>query len=147
MSQITLYLDLDNTDTEQTVTEIHWAVQSVNDLPADLLETTTITHVKAEEIPIMSIAVVGPDNKRSRVAYELKTLLQNLPYIANIQMSGFQKREFQILLHPEKTREQSISLSEVIKAVKSHSVDISAGTIQSQKTQNFVRVFGKIKEG
>ena len=146
LSQITLYLDLDNIDTEKVITEIHWAIQSTNDLPADLLEATTVTHVKAAEIPIMSIAVIGPDQKRSRVAYELKTLLQNLPDIANIQMSGFQKREFQILLNPKKAIEQSISLSEVIKAVQAHSQDISAGTILSQKNQNFVRVFGKIKK-
>ena len=146
LSQIILYLDLDNIDTEKVVAEIHWAIQSTNDLPADLLETTTVTHVKAAEIPIMSIAVIGPDQKRSRIAYELKTLLQNLPDIANIQLSGFQKREFQILLNPKKAIEQSISLSEVVKAVQAHSQDISAGTIRSQKTQNFVRVFGKIKK-
>ena len=145
LSSITIYLDLDNIDTEQTVNEIHQVVQSVNDLPADLLEMPIITHVKAAEIPIMNIAVVGPDKKRSRVAYELKSLLQNLPNVANITMTSFQNREYQILLNTQKIKQYSISLSEVVRAVKSYSKDISAGTIRSKKTQHSVRVFGKIK--
>ncbi len=146
LSQITIYLDLDNTDTEKTVDEIYRAVQNVNDLPPDLLELPSILHVKAEEIPIMSIAIIGPDQKRNRMAHELKILLQNLPDVANIRLTGFQKREYQILLNTQKTEKYSISPSEVATAVKSHSLDISAGRVRSEKTQSSVRIFGKIRQ-
>ncbi len=145
MSQITMLLDLDNTDVQQTVNDIYRAVQNVNDLPSDLLEMPQVIHAKASEIPIMTLAVTGPDQKRNRVAYELKLLLQNLPNIAGVDLSGFQKREYQILIHPEKIKNHSVSLNEVVQAVKSHSKNISAGSIRSKTTQHSVRLFGKIK--
>jgi len=143
LSQITLYLDLNNVDIKETVNEIHQAVQSVNDLPVDLLEPPQVIHFKASEIPIMYVAIVGAKKNRHRVAHELKSLLQNLPNIANINMSGFRKREYQVLMDPQKVKQHFVSLSEVIKALRSYSRDISAGTIRSDKTQQSVRIMSK----
>ena len=144
MSQINLFLDLDNIDIQQTVDEVYRAVQNVHDLPRDLLEPPRIFHSKAEEIPIMFIAVAGPDYIRNRTAHELKTLLQTLPDISRIEMQGFQKREYQILLNSQKIKKHSISPSEVVKAVRAYSQDISAGRIQTSKEQSVVKVFAKI---
>ena len=146
LSQINLYLDLDNTDTEHTVTEIHRAIQSVPDLPADLLKSPMIHHEKATEIPIIHIALVGSDLKRNRKAHALKILLQNIPNVAHVWMMGFQKREYQIWLNSKKAQHHAISLPEVVKAVRAFSHDISAGFIKDDQTQHAVRLFGKIKK-
>ncbi len=146
LSQIKLYLDLDNTDTEHTVTEVHRAVQSVPDLPANLLESPMIHHEKAKEIPIMHMALVGPDPKRNRKAHALQLLLQNIPNVAHVKMTGFQKREYQIWLNAQKARHHAISLPEVLKAVRAFSNNISAGLIKDDQTQHAVRLFGKIKK-
>ncbi len=145
LSQITLFLDLDNRDTKQTVDDIYRAVQNTNDLPADLLERPKVIHVKANEIPIITLAVKGPDHKRNRIAHELKTLLQNKPNIAGVDLSGFQKREYQVLIHPEKAKKLSVSLVEVAEALRAYSKDISAGVIRSKTTEHSVRLFGKFK--
>ena len=146
LSQITLYLDLDNIDTEHTVTEIHRAVQSVPDLPPNLLEKPLIQHEKAKEIPIMHMALVGTDSQRNRRAFALKLQLQHIPNVAQVKMTGFQKREYQILLNTHKIQRHSISLPEVVQSVQAFSQDISAGLIQDDKTKHSVQVFGKIKQ-
>ncbi len=143
LSHITLFLDLDNT--QETLNDIYRAIQNVNDLPADLLELPKVIHLKASEIPIMTLTVIGKAPKRNRLAYELKSLLQNRMDIARVDLSGFQKREYQILIHPEKAKKYFVSLSEVVRAVKFRSKDISAGFVRSKTREHSVRLFGKFK--
>ena len=148
LSRIRIRLDLDNVNTQKTLDEIYRAVQDVPDLPADLLEPPHVHHEKASEIPILSVAVIGSNQhrKRNSIAHELKSLLENRPHVSNINLQGFNKREFQVLLNPQKVRQQDISLQEVVRAVQKHSQNITAGAIRSKTENSFVRVLGKIQK-
>ena len=145
-SRIYLRLDLDNVDTQKTLDEIYRAVQNVPDLPTDLLESPRVIHEKAQEIPILTVAVIGPnrERKRNRRAWELKSRLENLPNVSRVVLEGFRNREFQVLLDPQKMGAQSISLGEVVRAVRKRSQNVSAGTLRSEKENSFVKLRAKL---
>ena len=146
LSQIHLFLDLDRIDTEKTVTKIHRAVQSVPDLPPDLLEKPIIQHEKAGEIPIMHLALTGPAPYRSRYAQALKWRLQSIPNVSEVRLTGFRKREYRVLLNEQKATKHSVSLLEVVRAVQSFAKNISAGRIKDDQKQHSVQLKGKIQK-
>ena len=146
MSQITLRLDIDNVDTDETVTEIYRSMQNVSGLPVDLLQPPRVFHFKATEIPILDIAVTGPEEGRMRdyIANELKSLIELLPSVSAVNLESYRKKEFQVLLDSEKMNRQAVSISEVIRAVQAHTKNISAGMIWSDKENNLIKIFGKL---
>ena len=146
MSQITLRLDIDNTDTDETVTEIYRSMQNVSGLPADLLQPPRVLHFKAAEIPILDIAVTGPEKGRMRdyIANELKSLIELLPSVSAVNLESYRKKELQVLLDSEKMNRQAVSISEVIRAVQAHTKNISAGMVWSDKENNLIKIFGKV---
>ena len=146
MSEITLQLDMDNVDTEKTVTDIYRAMQNVKNLPKDLLDPPKVFHFKAEEIPILDVAVTGPNQGRIRdeTAYELKSLIELLPLVSRVTLENYRKKEFQILLNADKMNRFSVSISEVIKAVEGHTKNISAGMVWAEQENNLIKVLGKV---
>ncbi len=146
MSQINLRLDIDNVATDETVTEIYRSIQNVSGLPANLLQPPRIFHFKAAEIPILDIAVTGPEEGRRRdyVASELKSLIELLPSVSAVNLESYRKKEFQILLDSEKMHRQAVSISEVVKAVQAHTKNTSAGMVWSETENNLIKIFGKL---
>ena len=146
MSQINLRLDIDNVDTDETVTEIYRSMQNVSGLPADLLQPPRIFHFKAEEISILDIAVTGPEENRMRdyIANELKSLIELLPSVSAVNLESYRKKEFQILLDSEKMNHKAVSISEVVQAVQAHTKNTSAGMVWSETENNLIKIFGKL---
>ena len=148
MSQINLKLDIDNTDTDETVTEIFRSMQNVTGLPSDLLQPPRVIHFKAEEIPILDIAVTGPDEGRARdyIANELKSLIELIPSVSAVTMDGYRKKEFQILLDSQKMNQYAVSISEVMRAVRGHTKNTSAGLVQAESESHLIKVLGKAED-
>ncbi len=152
-SSIRLYLDL-NTDTAKTITAIHRAIQNTK-LPKALLSPPQVRHYTANDTPIIKIAVIDKQknpstsyqNKRliHKKAYELKSILENLPDVSYITLKGFHKREFQVLLDPYEINKKSIDFQEVISAIKKHH-NTSAGRILSPTQHYWTYVIGKIDD-
>ncbi len=148
MSNLTIFIDLDNVNTLDVVDELQRALSKVKDLPSSLLDDPYFFHLKAKEIPILKVLIKGDNSQRKRdeLAFQLKTFLERDSGIANIQMSGYKPREFKVILNPEKLNEHHVSVNEVAQAVTYYAKDISAGVLRSSSHIYQVNFFTQLKD-
>lgn len=145
-SNITVRIDIDGVDSTLAVADIQKAVQRARSkLPIEVTEEPTVTEVKAREIPILELALTGPNGERSREkeADKLKETLEDIDGVANVRFSGYQDREIQILLNQRKLNTYGISLSEVFQGLSSQVKNIPSGYVDNKKNIGLVRVVGK----
>lgn len=146
-SDIVVRLDLDHGSTQTTQDEIHRAIQRVRGLPSDIKDLPTVRIANAKEIPIVELALVGPNDsrQRDRMANDLRLLLEDEKGVAEVVLSGYREREFQILLKPQLMQSLHVGISEVVDAVKRRTQNIPAGFIRTIDNQRLVRVTGQIR--
>ena len=139
---------MDNADIEKVVSDLQSAVQRVSDLPSDILTDPKFLRANSKEIPIIELALVGPQGGRLRdqFADQLKNVLEDIQGISQVRLVGFLEREFQVLLDPEKLERNHVGIEEVFSAVKRRTQNIPAGYIRSDSDQRLVRVQGQVQE-
>ena len=145
-SQIFIRVDIDNSNSSEVVDEIYRGLQdSLGELPKDVLDPPRLDYVRANEDPILSLVLVGPNKGRTRdeYAFQLKTLIEKIPGVSEVDLFHYRKREFQILLSIEKMKQEHISLADVAMAIRKQALDIPAGYLESQTNRHLVRILGK----
>ena len=147
-SYIHLRIDIDNTDSTEVVDELQRSLSRVKGLPDNILDPPFLLHFKAKEIPLLEVILSGDNTyrKRDQLAFQLKTLLERDSGVAGVRMTGYQPREFKILLNSQKMNTHHTSIEEVIQAVRSHTQDFSAGFIRSSSYVKQVRFISKITQ-
>ena len=148
MSNLTIFIDLDNVNTLNVIDDLRRALAKVKKLPEGLLNDPYFLHFKAKEIPLLKVLVQGDNSKRKRdeITFQLKTFLERDPGIASISLVGYRPREFKVTLNPQKLNEHHVSVNEVAQAVTHYTKDISAGALRSSSYVNQVNFFTKLKD-
>ena len=145
MSSINLRIDIDNEDTKEIVDELQRSLFKVKNLPSAVLDPPYLQHIKAKEIPLLNIVITGDNSNRRRdeLTFQLKTVIEKDPGAAHVHLKGYQPKEFQITLDPQKLIDQHIAIEEVVQAVQNHTKDFSAGSIRSKTNIKQVQFLGK----
>ncbi|MEZ4752626.1 MAG: efflux RND transporter permease subunit [Bdellovibrionota bacterium] len=146
-SRIVVRVDMDHEDVEEVMTDLEKAVNQVSELPTDLQEDPSFTEMKSEEFPAIEIAIVGanPNRTRDKLADQLKEDLEDSKRVKNVILSGFQKREFNILLNRQKLDQYHIGVSEVLSKLSARNVDVPGGDLTKDGNQQLVRIQAKVR--
>lgn len=147
-SKISIRIDIDNVDSTRVVNDIQRAVQrATSRLPTDLPDAPLVTEVKAREIPVIEVALVGENNDRQRdkLADRLKEIIEDEKGVGSVRLSGYQEREIQILLNRNKLVTYGTGLTEVINALASRIKNVPAGYV-GDETVSLVRVLGQTSD-
>ena len=145
-STINVRIDMDNVETSVVVDDLQRAVQRVSDLPAEVRDPPLFQESYAKEIPILELAIIGPNigRKRDLLADDLKNKLEDQRGVAEVRLSGFRRREFLILIDPQALQRNYIGISEVTRAVRQRIPNIPAGYLRTPGNQKMVRVTGQV---
>ena len=114
-------------------------------LPDDV-EDPIVGKFDIGQMPIMTLALVGPQpvNELYRVAdEELRKPLSQVPGVADIQITGGQRREIQVLLDPVLLRKYKVSPDDVARAIQSTNLEIPAGHITERAREYTIRTAGR----
>ena len=146
LSNIVVRVDMDNYNVSEVMDEIQKKIERTSGLPNDLRDNPEFTELNSEEMPVFKIAILGPNNKRQRdkTAEELEEIFEDIPEVKNVTLQGYGEREFKILLNNKKLEENYISISEVLKKVKSRNVNIPGGALKLGDQEALLRLEGKI---
>lgn len=147
VSRISIVVDVDNYDVEEVVADLQRAVDRTSDLPADLDNPPRFFEVKSEEFPVIEVAVVGSNDNRARdkITDELKEELEDNKAVATITLTGFKKRQYNILLSQQKLEKLHVGINEVINKLRLQNINIPGGDVESENGQKIVRIEGKRK--
>ncbi|HTP12140.1 MAG TPA: efflux RND transporter permease subunit, partial [Bacteroidota bacterium] len=121
-------------------------VSEVVALLPDGAKAPTVTKFALDEIPILRMGATS--SLPSRQFYQLlkdriQPRLSKLAGVAQVTLVGGEEREVRINLDPEKLRSYSLSVLQVVQAVKTANLDFPAGKVDEGSNQYVVRVAGK----
>ncbi len=119
--------------------EIGTAVAAIDDFPPEAKDPV-ITQLHMTDL-VLSILVTGPLRPTDLRAYckDLKERLQQQPEVSLVKIQGFSDHQLRIELSDEALRRYDLSAAEVANIVRRQSVNLPAGTIESQDDELTVR--------
>ena len=97
ISIINIRIEIDQANTIEVINELHQALQNVQGLPPEVLDPPNLVHFDSStRRPIINLLVTGPDHHRLRdqITWNLKTRLEKIPGVAEIELKNYKKREF-----------------------------------------------------
>tara|TARA_R110002020_G_scaffold292259_1_gene507664 strand:- start:1366 stop:5064 length:3699 start_codon:yes stop_codon:yes gene_type:complete len=144
--------------------EFYWSrsriLEKLNSLPANLLPDGVNPSLGPDATGLGQIywyTLEGRDEKgnvtggwdlqelRSIQDYYVKYGLSSASGVSEVASIGGYVQEYQVDVDPEKMRQYSISLSDVVKAVKESNQDIGAQTLEINQAEYLVRGLGYVK--
>jgi len=130
--------DRHQTDTWEAiaVTNVHW----------DMRQPDQVTFSFAER----SYELTFPSTLKSRMAlrttadWVIRPRLLKLPGIAEVIIMGGDRKQYQVLVDPDKLLEYDISLQEVEAAIKTNNLNTSGGFLEDGLAERPVRIIGRL---
>ncbi len=133
-------------DMTEFYNDIRTAVEAVTSFPEDandpvITELNRTSHVVA-------IAVSGPMSVQHLKEYceYLKRKLKQLPEVSIVEIGGFSDRQIQIRVKANKLMQYGISINDIATAISSQSLDVPAGSIESDEQEMLIRFADKRRE-
>ncbi len=115
------------------------------DLPADI-QAPVMSKISPNDLPIISISATSKLSETEfyqKMQDDFLPQIQQIKGVAEITLLGGEEREIQVKVDQEKLKLHKISLLQVVEAINMSGLDLPAGKVQSDKTNNSVRLTGK----
>ncbi|MFC1767754.1 efflux RND transporter permease subunit [Candidatus Margulisiibacteriota bacterium] len=147
-SNIFIEIDPNAKDIEKVKSDISKAVDRVSGLPAEILSKPVLTELKSDIFPVFEIAISGniPESELRDHARFIEKRLKLLQGVGGTAKSGYRKREVHINVDLNKTEQNYISLAEIMAAVRSANIRLSAGDIQTATSRKKIVTLSQFEE-
>ncbi|MBI1954235.1 MAG: efflux RND transporter permease subunit, partial [Proteobacteria bacterium] len=140
-SKVTLVIRLERR-VDDIANDIRDRLNKVKDKFDDAVTEPTLTRSKAEEKPIITLALVSDKMDASALAdYAIKELqkeLEALPGVARVDVLGAGEYIMHIYLNPVKLAAYNLTVSDVLHALKRQSIEKPAGKLISKDREYLV---------
>ncbi|MCF6272475.1 MAG: efflux RND transporter permease subunit [Rhodobacteraceae bacterium] len=122
------------------VADIKSEIEGISDFPSRA-ETAVIKPLGLTDF-VASVAITGPETTTDLKDYaeQIRTRMLRYGGIPIVTIKGFSTRELHIGLDPQALQRFGISVSDVAKAVQAGSLDLPAGSIESNEETLLIRV-------
>lgn len=146
LSLIKVRIDLDAPKKNEIVDDVQKAVDKVSDLPVDLASSPQITELNSDEISVVEIGVVGPNDKGqlNQLTENLKDQLEDIKGTSSVASVGFQKRQFRIYLDKDKLSKYHIGIDEVLGRIQARNINVPGGLLSEVSGHKLVRLDAKV---
>lgn len=94
---------------------------------------------------VIKLAIFGEISERTlkEIAYRTEDALSELPEVSFVETSGIRKYEVSIEVEQNTLRALGLTISDVARAVRQGSLDLSAGSIETRDEQVRIRTLGR----
>jgi len=129
--------------------EVRNAIGTVrHKLPIEIREPV-ITRIDPSAQPIMQLALSSKKQSHAEISRlaedDLADRFRSLPGVATVNVNGSLRRELSVLLHAEKLREFSISIAEIVAAVRAQNTTAPVGKVRGTLEDQSIRLVGRIE--
>ncbi|MEW5960391.1 MAG: efflux RND transporter permease subunit, partial [Chloroflexota bacterium] len=139
---------VEGTDGNAAAIDVERQVSSVKGELPDEAEDPTIIKADLNTIPVLVMALNGPQSQATLfdlAENTLKARFQAVPGVASISVSGGREQEVQVNIDPAKLAAYGISLSAVQQALQTNNLTFPAGSIEEGRQKISVRSVGEFK--
>jgi hydrophobe/amphiphile efflux-1 (HAE1) family protein len=144
-ASITIELDLSR-NVDAALQDVQAKVsQAQRRLPLDI-DPPVISKSNPEDQPILWVGLMGAYSQQvlsDYARYQLKEKLQTVPGIGELMMGGYLERNVRIWIDADKLAAKTLTVSDVINALRREHVELPAGRIETSGREVNVRVMGE----
>ncbi|MFI4929398.1 MAG: efflux RND transporter permease subunit, partial [Burkholderiales bacterium] len=147
-AEIVLIFNFDKNMVE-AADEVRNAIGSVrHKLPIEMREPV-LTRMDPGSQPIMDMALSSTTQSHAEISRlaedDLSDRFRAIPGVSIVNVNGSLRRELSVLLHAEKLREFSISVTEVVNALRAHNTTAPVGKVRGTLEDQSIRLVGRIE--
>ena len=130
-------------NTDEVLQDVKNAVDRINSFPIGLEPPVVAKRPQIEFA--FSFAIYGDVDVRTLklAAQEIEDDLREIPEISQVDLSGFPGEEIVLYLKEENIRRYNISFDNIVRALRSSNIDLSAGSIKTQNEEILIRLENK----
>ena len=141
LSRIIAEIDPDVDDEEAVISSLYRAINRVTDLP-DGVDRPSVYEVRTSSFPVITLVVHSDKGKDSlyRGSEIIEQRLESLKAVAEVDIHGKQDPVFDVKPIPSSLSSYSVSISDIIRVLKSYNVSGPAGNIISDTEESQIRI-------
>ena len=146
-SRIRVVFDDDLKDVKKVKNDIRRAIDSV-DLPSAVTKKPHIYEWKVSAFPILELGLFSDKLSYAQLRVRVKDLkkkISRLYSVSSVDEKGILDREVKIKLKSATLDKYYLSLDEIIQAIRSHNIDVTAGIFHDGHYDKVITVFSKFK--
>lgn len=127
-------------DFQSFAAEVKSEIDAITDFP-DRAEAARVRSLGQTDF-VASVAITGPETRTGLRDYaeDLRTRMLQWGGFPKIDIRGFSTRELQIGLKPEALHQFGVSVSDIVRAVQANSLDLPAGSVETQTETLLIRI-------
>jgi HAE1 family hydrophobic/amphiphilic exporter-1 len=133
-------------DQDQAAIDVKEKVEQIlNDLP-DNAETPQVAKFDLRALPIMNLALTGPQTPRELYELadkEIRDAISQAPGVASVDILGGRRREIHVALNPVQLAAFELDATQVARTIASENVSIPAGRVTEPTEEYSLRVLGE----
>ncbi|HEY2977025.1 MAG TPA: efflux RND transporter permease subunit, partial [Burkholderiaceae bacterium] len=147
-TEIVLIFNFDKNMVE-AADEVRNAIGSVrHKLPIEMREPV-LTRMDPGSQPIMDLALSSTTQSHAEISRlaedDLSDRFRAIPGVSIVNVNGSLRRELSVLLRAEKLREFSISVTEIVNALRAHNTTAPVGKVRGTLEDQSIRLIGRIE--
>ena len=122
------------------------AVDRVNDLPDEILAEPDVVEMDISSgFPMLTVAIGGSisEEQMREIAENLKDEILAIRNIATVRIAGVREREIWVEVDPDRLKAYQLPIMDVVNALKSHNLNLPAGTLEVGTSEYLVRTMGE----
>ena len=137
------------TDMDFASLEVREKFGRVKDRLPREIEKPVIARYQQTDVPIAILAVTGerytPEMLRRIVDEQVKSRLQRIEGVANIEIAGGRERKIIVEATETGLQTYNISLGQLIDTVGANNIDLLLGEMEEERVKNLVRLMGQYR--
>ncbi len=147
-AEIVLVFNFDK-DMVEAADEVRNSIGAVrHKLPLEMREPV-LTRMDPGAQPIMDMALSSTAQSHAAISRlaedDLADRFRGIPGVSIVNVNGALKRELSVLLRAEKLREFSVSVTEVVNALRAHNTTAPVGKVRGTLEDQSIRLVGRIE--
>ncbi|QEE30371.1 efflux RND transporter permease subunit [Terriglobus albidus] len=145
-AQVIITFDLDKNG-DVAAEEVQNKINLIrNDLP-QTAKSPVVQKFDPDAAPVLQIAVSAPRSLRDLTLIADKLLrqkLENISGVGQVQLVGGARREIHVNVDPERLRAYSLTITDVVNAVRQQNLELPGGSLNAGTREFTVRTMGRI---
>ena len=138
--------ELSDREFDKQFQNLRAAVDRVTDLPTEILEEPDVVEMDISSgFPMLTVAIGGriSEEQMREIAENLRDEIRDINNIAAVRIAGVREREIWVEVDPNRLEAYDLPISEVANAVRSHNLNLPAGTLEIGVSEYLVRTMGE----
>ncbi|WP_263415754.1 efflux RND transporter permease subunit [Terriglobus albidus] len=145
-AQVIITFDLDKNG-DVAAEEVQNKINLIrNDLP-QTAKAPVVQKFDPDAAPVLQIAVSAPRSLRDLTLIADKLLrqkLENISGVGQVQLVGGARREIHVNVDPERLRAYSLTITDVVNAVRQQNLELPGGSLNAGTREFTVRTMGRL---